>query len=88
MPNNVQPGKENQNADALISMMARSTTRSNQRPNTLMQHRKADRSLKRLAITAGPLKCCQIRPLCSVSGDGGLPLDTFHGRRGLVRQES
>jgi hypothetical protein len=30
----------NENASALISMMARSTTRSNQRPDTLMQDRK------------------------------------------------
>jgi hypothetical protein len=29
----------NENARALISMMARSTTRSNQRPDTLMQDR-------------------------------------------------
>ena len=31
---------------SLISMMARSTARSNQRPDTLMQDRKADRSTK------------------------------------------
>src|SRR5260370_14093461 len=36
----------NETAGALISMMARSTTRSNQRPDTLMQDRKADRSMK------------------------------------------
>jgi hypothetical protein len=34
------------NAGALISMMARSSNRSNQRPDTLMQDRKADRSMK------------------------------------------
>jgi hypothetical protein len=31
----------NENARALISMMARSTTRSNRRPDTLMQDREA-----------------------------------------------
>jgi len=36
----------NENASALISMMARSTTRSNQRPDTLMQDRNAPRSMK------------------------------------------
>ena len=36
----------NENASALISMMARSTTRSHQRPDTLMQDRKAPRSMK------------------------------------------
>jgi hypothetical protein len=34
------------NACALISMMARSTNRSNQRPDTLMQDRNANRSTK------------------------------------------
>jgi hypothetical protein len=38
--------RANETARALISMMARSTTRSNQRPDTLMQDRKADRSMK------------------------------------------
>ena len=33
----------------MATMMARSTTRSNQRPDTLMQDRKADRSMKPLA---------------------------------------
>jgi hypothetical protein len=43
----------NENARALISMMPRSTTRSNQRPHTLMQdrHRQLDEILQR---TAGP----------------------------------
>jgi hypothetical protein len=36
----------NETARALISMMARSTTRSNQRPDTLMQDRIAARSTK------------------------------------------
>ena len=34
------------NACALISMMARSSNRSNQRPDTLMQDRNADKSTK------------------------------------------
>jgi len=44
----------NQNARALISMMARSTTRSNLRPDTLMQdrHRQFDEIF--LQRTAGP----------------------------------
>jgi hypothetical protein len=44
----------NENARALISMMARSTTRSNQRPDTLMQdrHRQFDEIF--LQRTAGP----------------------------------
>src|SRR5713226_262483 len=36
----------NEIARALISMVARSTTRSNQRPDTLMQDRKSARSTK------------------------------------------
>ena len=39
----------NQIACELISMTARSTKRSNQRPDTLMQDRKADTSMKSLA---------------------------------------
>jgi hypothetical protein len=46
---------KSENPGALISVMARSTTRSNQRPDTLMQDRKADRSdLNLLRRTAGP----------------------------------
>src|SRR5215475_2229132 len=44
-----EPQACNENARALISMMARSTNRSNQRPGTLMQDRKAARSTKPLA---------------------------------------
>src|SRR5580704_7156471 len=49
----------NENARALISMVARST-RSNQRPDTLMQDRRADRSTKpscdaRPDHTCGPI---------------------------------
>ena len=42
------------NACALISMMARSTNRSNQRPDTLMQDRKRTDRRNLLQRTAGP----------------------------------
>src|SRR5262245_61533760 len=42
------------NAGALISMMARSTNRSNQRPDTLMQDRKPPDRRNLLRRTAGP----------------------------------
>ena len=44
----------NENARALISMMARSTTRSNQRPDTLMQDRSPPDRRNFLQRTAGP----------------------------------
>ena len=62
------------NACALISMMARSSNRSNQRPDTLMQDRNADRSTK---------PSCDARPdhtfgsfasIGSVSAISGCPL--------------
>ena len=60
----------NENASALISMMARSTTRSNQRPDTLMQDRKAVRSMKtscdaRPDHTFGPVRDIpRLREIC------------------------
>ena len=54
------------NAGALTSMMARSTTRSNQRPDTLMQDRKADRSLIPLATRGRTIELGQSRQIrCS-----------------------
>jgi hypothetical protein len=51
------------NARALISMMARSTNRSNQRPDTLMQDRNADRSTKPSCdAQPGPLPAAPIAP--------------------------
>jgi hypothetical protein len=47
----------------LISMMARSTTRSNQRPDTLMRDRKAARSMKPLATHGRTIHCIVARPL-------------------------
>ena len=44
----------NENASALISMMARSTTRSKQRPNTLMQDRNCRIGENLLQRAAGP----------------------------------
>src|SRR5215831_18925226 len=51
----------NENARALISMMARSTNRSNQRPDTLMQDRKAARSTKPLATRGRTIHWVKMR---------------------------
>src|SRR5215831_3626720 len=76
----------NENARALISMMARSTNRSNQRPDTLMQDRKAARSTKPLATHGRTIHRVKMRPCHSLrghatsssvrSGPAGPPVDT------------
>jgi hypothetical protein len=62
--------KTNENARALISMMARSTNRSNQRPDTLMQGRKAARLIKPLATHGRTIHPGQIRPSRGAAEDG------------------
>jgi hypothetical protein len=57
----------NKIACALISMMARSTTRSKGRPDTLMQDRITQRRAKPLAPRGrGELNVSKSSPLCSV----------------------
>jgi hypothetical protein len=72
------------NAGALISMMARSTNRSNQRPDTLMQDRNANRSTK---------PSCNARPDHTFGSNSTVVLDrqgrqlnpdSFRGRQMLV----
>jgi hypothetical protein len=60
----------NENARALISMVARST-RSNQRPDTLMQDRRADSSTK---------TSCDARPDHTCGSDSATELRGRHGR--------
>jgi hypothetical protein len=64
-------------------MMARSMTRSNQRPDTLMQDRTAARSTKPLATHGRTILMGQIRPWRSIDVDGGLSPDSF--RAGPIR---
>jgi hypothetical protein len=60
----------NEIARALISMVARSMTRSNQRPNTLMQDRSPPVRQRLLQRTAGPY----IRVIFAPSNPYGLPV--------------
>src|SRR5215831_3970689 len=66
----------NENAGALISMMARSTNRSNQRPDTLMQDRRADRSMK---------TSCDARP--DHTNGSSLSVSRHGGRRPVCLQQ-
>ena len=85
-----EPQACNENARALISMMARSTNRSNQRPGTLMQDRKAARSTKPLATHGRTIHRVKMRPCHSLrghatsssvrSGPAGPPVDNFPSR--------
>jgi hypothetical protein len=54
-------------------MMARSTIRSNQRPDTLMQDRKADRSTKPLATRGRTIHLGHFRRIARVPDWSGLP---------------
>jgi hypothetical protein len=55
----------NENVCALISMVARSTARSNQRPDTLMQDRKPQTDESLLQRTAAPYIGVKDGPLLS-----------------------
>jgi hypothetical protein len=61
------------NAGALISMMARSSNRSNQRPDTLMQDRKAARSTKPLATHGRTIHSVKTSRATHFVGTAALP---------------
>src|SRR5215831_19571193 len=57
-------------------MMARSTNRSNRRPDTLMQDRKANKSMKPLATHGRTIHLGHFRPCRSIAADGRLSPDS------------
>jgi len=60
----------NENACALISMVARSTARSNRRPDTLMQERKPTDRRKPLATHGRSIHWVRLEPIDRVPANG------------------
>src|SRR5437879_4523963 len=76
----------NENVCALISMMARSTARSNQRPDTLMQDRKPTDRRKSLA-THGRTIHCGLEIVNAVLTVGGVAFEKAGAHRVILRAD-